>query len=63
MDSIFIFLSNLVLFLSLATLVFAVGASVAMMLKRRQPQRRKREAVPPPDAAQLLRRYVPPEPD
>ena len=63
MDSIFIFLSNLVLFLSLATLVFAVGASVAMMLKRRQPQRGKREAAPPPDAAQLLRRYVPPNPD
>ena len=63
MDSIFIFLSNLVLFLSLATLVFAVGASVAMLLKRRQPQRRKREANPTADAAQLLRRYVPPNPD
>jgi len=62
MESIFIFLSNLVLFLSLATLVFAVGACVAMVLKRRQPQRGKREA-PPADAAQLLRRYVPPEPD
>ena len=61
MESVFIFLSNLVLFLSLATLVFAAGACIAMMLKRRQPQRRKREA--PPDAAQLLRRYVPPDPD
>lgn len=62
MESVFIFLSNLVLFLSLATLVFAVGACIAMLLKRRQPQRRKREAAPP-DAAQLLRRYVPPDPD
>lgn len=61
MESVFIFLSNLVLFLSLATLVFAVGACIAMMLKRRQPQRRKREA--PADTAQLLRRYVPPDPD
>jgi hypothetical protein len=62
MESIFIFLSNLVLFLSLATLVFAVGACIAMMLKRRQPQHRKREPAAP-DAAQLLRRYVPPDPD
>jgi len=62
MQSIFIFLSNLVLFLSLATLVFAIGACITMVLKRRQPQRRKREA-PPADAAQLLRRYVPPDPD
>jgi hypothetical protein len=60
MDSVFIFLSNLVLFLSLATLVFAVAACIAMVLKRRQPERRRREAV----AAQpieLLRRYIPPE--
>jgi hypothetical protein len=62
MASIFIFLSNLVLFLSLATLVFAVGACIAMVLKRRQPQRGKREAAPP-DAAQILRRYVPPDPE
>lgn len=62
MESVLIFLSNLVLFLSLATLVFAVGACIAMMLKRRQPQRRKREPSSP-DAAQLLRRYVPPDPD
>jgi hypothetical protein len=62
MDSIFIFLSNLVLFLSFATLVFAVGACIAMTLKRRQPQRKKREAAPP-EAAQLLRRYVPPDPE
>jgi len=62
MESVFIFLSTLVLFLSLATLVFAVGACIAMLLKRRQPHRRKRE-MPPEDAAQLLRRYVPPEPD
>jgi hypothetical protein len=62
MESVFIFLSNLVLFLSLATLVFAVGACIAMAFKRRQPQRRKRETAPS-DAAQLLRRYVPPDPD
>jgi large-conductance mechanosensitive channel len=62
MESVLIFLSNLVLFLSLATLVFAIAACVAMMLKRRQPQRRKREATPP-EAAQLLRRYIPPDPD
>jgi len=55
-----IFLSNLVLFLSLATLVFAVGACIAMVLKRRQPNRKKRVQMQP-ETAQLLRRYVPPE--
>jgi hypothetical protein len=60
MESIFIFLSNLVLFLSLATLVFAVGACIAMVLKRRQPNRKKRVQMQP-ETAQLLRRYVPPE--
>jgi len=60
MDSIFLFLSNLVLFLSLSTLVFAVAACIAMALKRRQPQRRRRDA-PQAETAQVLRRYVPPD--
>lgn len=62
MESVFIFLSNLVLFLSLATLVFAVGACIAMVLKRRKPQRSKR-VQSQPETAQMLRRYVPPDPD
>lgn len=61
MDSLFHFLSNLVLFLTLATLVFACGAYVAYSLRRRRPLRRRRtqdlgEAV-------LLRRYLPRERD
>lgn len=60
MDSIFIFLSNLVLFLSLATLVFAVGACIAMVLKRRHPERGRREPVAA-QPVQLLRRYIPPD--
>lgn len=60
MQSIFIFLSNLVLFLSLATLVFAVGACISMVLRRRKPQRLKRAQ---PETAQMLRRYTPPESD
>ena len=55
-------MSNLVLFLSLSTLVFAVGACIAMVLKRRQPHRRKREPGEA-ESVQLLRRYVPPESD
>jgi len=61
-DSVVIFMSNLVLFLSLSTLVFAVGACIAMVLKRRQPHRRKREPGEA-ESVQLLRRYVPPESD
>jgi len=61
-QSVFIFLSNLVLFLSLATLVFAVAACIAMVLRRRQPMRRKREANQA-EAVQLLRRYIPPDTD
>lgn len=60
MDSVFIFLSNLVLFLSLATLVFALAACIAMVLKRRQPERSRREAAPA-QPVQLLRRYIPPD--
>lgn len=60
MESLFIFLSNLVLFLVLTTLVFALGACVAMVLGRRKPARRtgrqSSQGLPP-----LLHRYVPPE--
>ena len=60
MESLFIFLSNLVLFLALTTLVFSLGACVAMVLGRRKPARRRRQqtgqTLPP-----LLQRYVPPD--
>jgi hypothetical protein len=58
MESLFIFLSNLVLFLSLTTLVFAVGAYVAFVLRRRRPMGRRRQNGVPGEAP-LLRRYVP----
>lgn len=59
MKALFIFVSDLVLFLSLATLVFAVGACLTMMLRRRTPQRKRRELNE--DGLPLLRRYVPPD--
>jgi hypothetical protein len=62
MDSLFHFLSNLVLFLTLATLVFACGAYVAFTLRRRKPVRRRREHDVGGEAV-LLRRYLPPERD
>jgi len=58
MESLAVFLSNLVLFLSLTTLVFAVGAYVALVLRRRKPLRKRREASISGEVA-LLRRYVP----
>jgi hypothetical protein len=58
MDSIFHFLSNLVLFLTLATLVFAFGAYGALALRRRKPLARRRES-PHVGEALLLRRYIP----
>jgi len=58
MDSLFHFLSNLVLFLTLATLVFAFGAYGASALRRRKPVDRRREP-PPGDEVVLLRRYMP----
>ena len=58
MQSLFVFLSHLVLFLSLTTLVFAVGACVALILRRRQPARARRQASTSGEVA-LLRRYVP----
>ena len=60
MDALFHFLSNLVLYLTLSTLVFAVAAYGALVLRRRKPLPRRRGhagAVEPG----LLRRYVPPE--
>jgi hypothetical protein len=54
MNSFFAFLSHLILFLSLSTLVFAVGAYTALMLRRRAPTRRRREA----GDVVLLRRYL-----
>ena len=60
MDSLFHFLSNLVLFLTLSTLVFAVAAYGALVLRRRRPSRRRREQDRE-SGPTLLRRYVPRE--
>jgi hypothetical protein len=60
MEPLFVFLSHLVLFLSLTSLVFAAGAYIALVLKRRAPLRQRREAGLSGEVA-LLRRYVPPE--
>ncbi len=60
MESLFVFLSHLVLFLSLTSLVFAAGAYVALVLRRRTPLRQRREIGLSGEVA-LLRRYVPPE--
>jgi hypothetical protein len=59
-ESLFVFLSNLVLFVSLTTLVFAVAACIALGLRRRRPLARRRDR-PHGDEAPLLRRYIPPE--
>lgn len=58
MEPLAVFLSNLVLFLTLATLVFAVGACVALLLRRRLPRRRAREVALSGEVC-LLKRYVP----
>jgi len=60
MEPLFVFLSHLVLFLTLSSLVFAAGAYLTMVLKRRAPLRRRRDAGPAGEIV-LLRRYVPPE--
>jgi hypothetical protein len=57
MQSLFSFLSNLVLFLTLSTLVFALGAYGALALRRRKPLRRPRGPVHGGEET-LLRRYV-----
>ena len=54
MEAFFIFLSHLVLFLSLSTVVFAFGAYAALALRRRRPLARRREIAP----VTLIRRYV-----
>ena len=60
MESLFTILSNLVLFLTLTTLVFALGAYVALVLRRRRPLARRRDRRATDEAA-LLRRYQPRE--
>jgi hypothetical protein len=59
-EPLFIFLSHLVLFLTLSSLVFAAGAYVVLVLKRRAPLRQRRDASLSGEVA-LLRRYVPPQ--
>jgi hypothetical protein len=54
MDAFFIFLSHLVLFLSLSTVVFAFGAYAALALRRRRPLSRRRKTA----EVTLIRRYV-----
>ena len=58
MHSLFAFLSNLVLFLTLTTLVFALGAYGALTLRRRKPLRKPRGPGRTADQV-LVRRYVP----
>lgn len=54
MEPLFTFLSHLVLFLSLTTLVFAFSAYGALKLRRRRPLAARRHA----DDIVLLRRYL-----
>jgi len=56
MEKYFVFLSHLVLFLSLTTLVFAVAAYATLVLRRRRPAAAAR-AVPPSEEVVLLHRY------
>jgi hypothetical protein len=58
MDTLFQLLSNLVLFLTLTTLVFACGAYAVLAMRRRKPLSRRRAPEPAADAV-LLRRYSP----
>jgi hypothetical protein len=60
MESLFTFLSNLVLFLTVTTLVFAIGAYLALVLRRRAPLGKRRQPNLHAEAA-LLRRYLPRE--
>jgi hypothetical protein len=60
MQSLFTFLSNLVLFLTVTTLVFAIGAYLALVLRRRTPLGKRRQPTLRAEAA-LLRRYRPRE--
>jgi hypothetical protein len=62
MQPLFLFLSHLVLFLTLVSLLFAAGAYLALVLRRRSPLRQRRDAGRSAEAP-LLRRYIPPEKD
>jgi hypothetical protein len=61
MDSLFHLLSDLLLVLTLVTLVFALAAYGALLLRRRKPQPRRREVPGAGGPTGLLRRYVPRE--
>ena len=56
MEAYFAFLSHLVLFLSLTTLVFAVGAYGTLILRRRRPTPARVRAAD--DEVALLFRYT-----
>ena len=61
MDSLFHLLSDLLLVLTLVTLVFAFAAYGALLLRRRKPQPRRRSPALAGGPTALLRRYVPRE--
>lgn len=56
MESLFTFLSHLVLFLSLTTLLFACGAYAALVLRRRRRPVAARRVDP--TEVVLVRRYM-----
>lgn len=56
METYFVFLTHLVLFLSLTTLVFAVGAYGTLALRRRRPAVPERAAAS--DEVALVYRYT-----
>ena len=60
MDTVFHLLSNLVLFLTLTTLVFACGAYAVLAMRRRKPLARRRAHDPAAGSA-LRRRDSPKE--
>ena len=56
METYFVFLTHLVLFLSLTTLVFALGAYGTLALRRRRPAAREPAAAS--DEVALVYRYT-----
>ena len=56
METYFVFLTHLVLFLSLTTLVFAMGAYATLVLRRRRPAAKARAVAS--DEVALLYRYT-----
>jgi len=56
MEAYFVFLTHLVLFLSLTTLVFALGAYGTLTLRRRRPAPRPRG--PASEEIALVHRYT-----